>query len=170
MPLIGPRRLAACLALCLANAAGAPDAFHPENALTALHATGPFDVKLEPQIPGAPAEAAGIARMTLVKQFHGDLEAAGNGEMLSFRNVAERSGGYVALERVRGTLAGRHGSFMLQHSATMTRGEPALSITVVPDSGTDELAGIAGRMAIDIGADGAHAYRFDYTLPRPAGK
>ena len=134
--------------------------------MTALHAAGPFDVRLTPQSPTAAAESAGISRMTLVKQFHGDLEAESTGEMLAFRDPGGASGGYVALETVRGTLGGRRGSFVLQHSSTMTRGEPAQSVTVVPESGTGALAGLAGRMVIDIGADGAHAYRFDYTVPQ----
>jgi len=133
--------------------------------MTALHAAGPFDVQLAPQPPTAAAEQAGISRMTLVKQFHGDLEAESTGEMLAFRDAGGTSGGYVALETVRGILGGRRGSFVLQHSSTMTRGEPAQSVTVVPDSGTDALAGLAGRMVIDIGAGGAHSYRFDCTLP-----
>ena len=136
-----------------------------ETPMTTLHAAGPFDVQLAPQPPTPAAEKAGLARMTIAKQFHGDLEAESAGEMLAFRDAAGTSGGYVALETVRGTLGGRRGTFVLQHSSTMTRGEPTQSVTVVPDSGTDALAGLAGRMVIDIGAGGAHAYRFDYTLP-----
>ena len=133
--------------------------------MTSFHAAGPFDVQLAPQPATAPAESAGLARMTIVKQFHGDLEAASTGEMLAFRDPTGTSGGYVALETVRGVLGGRHGSFVLQHSSTMTRGEPSQSITVVPDSGTDGLAGLAGRMVVDIAPGGAHSYRFEYTLP-----
>jgi hypothetical protein len=132
---------------------------------TPSHAAGPFDVRLTPQAPTPAAESAGLARMTIAKQFHGDLEAESAGEMLAFRDPAGTSGGYVALETVRGALGGRRGTFVLQHSSTMTRGEPTQSVTVVPDSGTGGLAGLAGRMVIDIGATGAHAYRFDYTLP-----
>jgi hypothetical protein len=154
--------LAGLAAACAAPAAPVP---LTETLMTSLHATGPFDVQIAPQPPTAPAETAGLSRMTIVKQFHGDLEAASTGEMLAFRDPTGTSGGYVALETVRGVLGGRHGSFVLQHSSTMTRGEPAQSVTVVPDSGTGELAGLAGRMVIDIAAGGAHAYRFDYTLP-----
>jgi hypothetical protein len=164
-----PTRLFAALALVagLAPACAAPAAtsHSTETSMTTFHATGPFDVQIAPQPPTAPAETAGLSRMTIVKQFHGDLEAASTGEMLAFRDPTGTSGGYVALETVRGTLGGRHGSFVLQHSSTMTRGEPAQSVTVVPESGTGELAGLAGRMVIDIGAGGAHAYRFEYTLP-----
>ena len=133
--------------------------------MTTFHATGPFEVRLEPQTPTAASERAGLSRMTLDKRFHGDLEAASTGEMLAFRDAGGQSGGYVALETVRGTLGGREGSFVLQHSSTMSRGVPAASVTVVPESGTGQLAGLSGRMAIDLGAGGAHAYRFDYTLP-----
>jgi hypothetical protein len=101
--------------------------------------------------------------MSLDKQFRGDLEATGHGEMLAVRTDTEGSAGYVALERIAGTLDGRNGTFALQHSGTMTRGVPQLLITVVPDSGTGELAGIAGRMNINI-ADGKHSYDFEYTL------
>ena len=133
--------------------------------MTPSHAAGPFEVKLEPQPATAAAEGAGLSRMTLAKQFHGDLEATSTGEMLAFRDPGGQSGGYVALETVRGTLGGRRGSFVLQHSSTMSRGVPTQSVTVVPESGTGELAGLAGRMVIDIAAGGAHAYRFEYTVP-----
>jgi hypothetical protein len=105
-----------------------------------------------------------LARMSIGKTFHGDLEASSSGQMLSAGTAVKGSAGYVAIERVEGTLRGRRGSFLLQHSGTMTRGAPALTITVVPDSGTDQLAGLAGTMVIII-ADGAHSYEFEYTLP-----
>jgi hypothetical protein len=133
--------------------------------VTSHFATGPFDVKLAPQALSPVAEHSGLGRMSLDKQFHGALEATSTGEMLAFRDAALGSGGYVAMETVRGTLDGRAGSFMLQHSSTMTRGEPAQSITVVPDSGTGALVGLTGRMVVDIAPGGAHSYRFDYTLP-----
>jgi predicted flavoprotein YhiN len=120
-------------------------------------ASGTFEVKLTPQ------ESATIGRMSIDKQFHGDLEATSKGEMLSAMTDVKGSAGYVAIERVTGTLHGRSGSFVLQHSGTMTRGEPQLSVTVVPDSGTDELAGLAGTLTIRI-ADKQHFYEFDYTL------
>ena len=127
------------------------------------HASGPFDVRLEPQPSGM--ETSGIARMILDKRFHGDLEATSHGEMLAMRDAMLNSGGYVALEVVHGTLHGRSGGFLLQHSSTMRRGVPQQSVTVVPDSGTGQLAGIEGRMTIDIAADGAHSYRFEYSVP-----
>ena len=135
-----------------------------EHPMTSHTATGPFDVKLAPQTLSSVAEHSGLGRMSMAKQFHGALEATSTGEMLGWR-TASGSGGYVAMETVQGTLDGRAGCFMLQHSSTMTRGEPAQSITVVPDSGTDALVGLAGRMVVDIAAGGAHSYRFEYTLP-----
>ena len=139
--------------------------FAQEPAVTTHSATGPFDVKLAPQTLSAVAEHSGLARMSLDKQFHGALEAASTGEMIAFRSAVAGSAGYVAMETVRGTLDGRAGSFVLQHSSTLTRGEPTQAITVVPDSGTDALAGLGGRMVVDIAPGGAHSYRFEYTLP-----
>ncbi len=148
------------------SAAGADTFSSPkEHAVTSHFATGPFDVKLAPQTLSPVAEKSGLGRMSLDKQFHGALEATSTGEMLAFRSATPGSAGYVAMESVRGTLDGRTGTFVLQHSSTMTRGEPLQSITVVPDSGTDGLAGLAGRMVVDIAPGGAHSYRFDYTLP-----
>ncbi len=148
------------------SAAGADTSSSPkEHAVTSRFATGPFDVKLAPQTLSPVAEKSGLGRMSLDKQFHGALEATSTGEMLAFRSATPGSAGYVAMETVRGTLDGRTGTFVLQHSSTMTRGEPLQSITVVPDSGTDGLAGLAGRMVVDIAPGGAHSYRFDYTLP-----
>ena len=130
-----------------------------------MHAKGSFDVKVIPQKPdNKEAEAANLTRISLDKQFHGELEATSKGEMLT-SGVANGSGGYVALERVIGTLHGRNGTFVLQHLATMTRGVPQMSIMVVPDSGTEELAGIAGTMTIKIEDGGKHYYEFGYTLP-----
>lgn len=130
-----------------------------------LHASGSFDVKLNPQKPNSEiAQAANLGRMTIDKQFHGDLGATSKREMISARTETEGSAGYVAMERVTGTLKGRRGSFVLQHSATMSRGVPALSITVVPDSGTGDLKGITGKMNIMIAPDGKHSYEFDYTI------
>jgi uncharacterized protein DUF3224 len=130
-----------------------------------LHATGPFEVKIDPQPPEEKAGGAAIARMLLDKQFRGDLEATSKGTMLATGTGAKgSSGGYVALEIVTGTLKGRTGTFILQHTGTMTHGTPHLSVTVVPDSGTGQLTGIAGTMNINI-ADGKHSYDLEYTLP-----
>ncbi|MDR3703575.1 MAG: DUF3224 domain-containing protein [Candidatus Sulfopaludibacter sp.] len=127
-----------------------------------MRATGPFEVKLTPQ-PVDESGDATLGRMSIDKQFHGGLEGASKGQMLSAGTPVKGSAGYVAMERVTGALNGRKGSFILQHSATMTRGTPQLSITVVPDSGTDQLTGLAGKMDIQI-AGGKHSYDFDYTL------
>ena len=128
----------------------------------ANHATGTFEVKLAP-LAEDKGEGSTLGRMSLDKQFHGDLEATSKGEMLTAMTEVKGSAGYVAIERVSGALQGRKGSFVIQHGGTMTRGAPSLSITVVPDSGTGELAGIAGTMA-NVIADGTHSYDFEYTL------
>jgi hypothetical protein len=139
-----------------------PSAAKKEKAMP-THAGGPFDVKLTPQSSGDSAEDAILGRMTIDKQFHGDLEATSKGQMLTGMTSVKGSAGYVAIERVTGTLKGRKGSFILQHSGTMNRGEPTLSVTVVPDSGTDELKGLSGKMSIKI-EQGKHSYDFEYTL------
>jgi hypothetical protein len=126
-------------------------------------ANGTFEVKVNPQPPDSGAGDAAIGRMSLDKQFHGDLEAGSKGQMLAAGTNVKGSAGYVAMERVSGSLHGRSGAFVLQHSGTMARGVPQLTVTVVPDSATDELAGLAGRMTINI-ADGKHSYEFEYTL------
>jgi hypothetical protein len=118
-------------------------------------AAGTFEVKLTPQPSGA------VGRMSIDKQYHGELEASSQGEMLTAMTAVKGSAGYVAIEKVNGTLAGRAGSFTLMHTGTMTRGEPKLSVTVVPDSGTQDLAGLTGNLNIII-ADGKHSYEFDY--------
>ena len=127
-----------------------------------MRATGPFDVKLNLLEPYNKSDP-GFGRRSIDKQFHGDLDATSQGEMLSVGS-ASGSGGYVAMERVSGSLHGRKGSFALQHNATMTRGAPALNIIVVPDSGSGELTGLSGRMTINIAPGGAHSYEFEYTL------
>jgi hypothetical protein len=127
------------------------------------HASGTFDVKLSPLTTSDTTEGSPLARMSIDKQLHGDLEATSKGEMLAAGTAVKGSAGYVAIERVTGTLHGRTGSFVLQHSATMTRNTPELSITVVPDSGTGELVGLAGKMLITI-TNGKHSYEFEYTL------
>ena len=122
------------------------------------HAAGTFEVKLAPE-----HSDEYIARMSIDKHFKGDLDAVSSGQMLSASTEIEGSGGYVALERVSGTLKGRHGTFVLQHSGTMHRGKQLLTVSVVPDSGTGELVGIEGRMAITM-VDGKHSYEFTFSL------
>lgn len=128
-------------------------------------ASGTFDVKLQPQSSDEGAEGSSLARMSLDKQFHGDLAGASKGEMLSAGTSTKGSAGYVAIERVTGALEGRAGTFVLQHSGTMDRGAPRLIITVVPDSGTGRLVGLTGTMTIRI-EGGKHFYEFDYTLSK----
>lgn len=129
------------------------------------HASGAFDVKLTPE--AADEKSGGvIGRMSLQKRFHGDLEATSTGQMLS-SGSAQGSGAYVAIELVTGTLRGRKGTFVLQHSGTMTKSVPKLTVVVVPDSGTGELAGLSGSMTIKI-EGGKHFYELEYTLPEPA--
>jgi hypothetical protein len=127
------------------------------------HASGTFEVETTPQPPYDAGAGVSLARVSISKQFRGDLEATSTVEMLGAMTEVTGSAGYVAIERVTGTLDGRAGGFVLQHAGTMRRGEAELSVTVVPDSGSGELKGIAGRMKIDI-ADGKHLYEFDYTL------
>ena len=126
-------------------------------------AAGPFEVKVTPQ-PPEPGGDPALGRLLLDKKFHGDLEAASRGQMLTAGTGVEGSAGYVAIEKVDGTLHGRRGTFALQHSGTLTRGAPSLTIRVVPDSGTGELEGISGTMSITIAAGGAHSYDFEYSL------
>ena len=130
-----------------------------------MHAEGAFDVKITPQVADNPdAKAGGFARIALDKRYHGTLEGSGKGEMLAAGD-GSKSGAYVALEKVSGSLDGRNGSFALLHSAMLVDGVPRdWSIQVVPDSGTDQLTGITGQMRITISA-GKHAYDFEYTLP-----
>ena len=126
-------------------------------------ATGTFDVKLAPLT--APDAMPG--RMSIDKQLRGDLEATSKGEMLMAGTAVKGSAGYVAIEQVTGKLHGLEGTFILQHNATMTRGAGELNIIVLPDSGTGELTGLAGKMAINIAADGGHSYEFEYSITRP---
>jgi hypothetical protein len=126
------------------------------------HATGPFEVKITPAEEKSDDPLLG--RLVLDKQFHGDLDAISKGQMLTAGTAVKGSGAYVAIEKVTGTLHGRSGSFVLQHTGTMTQGAPLLTITVVPDSGSGQLVGITGKMTINI-ADGKHSYDLEYTLP-----
>ena len=136
----------------------------PKEAAVTHRASGTFEVKMNPQAPEDKVGDPTVGRMSLDKQFHGDLEAASKGQMLAVMTEVQGSAGYVAMERVNGALQGKSGTFALQHSGTMTRGVPELSITVVPDSGTGQLVGLAGKMTINI-VEGKHFYEFEYTLP-----
>ena len=135
----------------------------PKEAVVA-RARGTFEVRLAPQPTAHDPAGASLGRLSIEKEFRGDLTGTSKGEMLTAMTSVKESAGYVAIERVTGTLQGRSGSFVLQHSGTMTRGVPSLLITVVPDSGTEGLTGLAGTMTILI-AEGKHSYEFEYSLP-----
>lgn len=125
-------------------------------------AHGSFEVKLTPE----KSHDQAIARMSIDKEFQGDLQGTSKGEMLGVMGTAGGSGGYVAMERVNGNLGGRSGTFALQHSGINMRGESRMTVTVVPDSGTAQLAGIEGTMNIKV-EDGKHLYSFEYSLSKP---
>ena len=127
-------------------------------------ATGSFEVSLHPMSNAEVTNDALLGRMLLIKKFNGDLTASARGQMLSAGTTTRGSAGYVAIDHVTGTLDGRKGSFLLQHSGRMNRGVPSLSIMVVPDSGSDELTGITGTLSINI-IDGKHFYDFIYSIP-----
>lgn len=159
-------KLALVLILILASLACAQNPAAkkgPPPKMKTMTATGTFDVKLAPQETTAKDPALG--RMSIDKQFHGDLEATSQGEMLTAGTGAKgSSGAYVAIEKVTGKVRGRAGTFMLYHVGIMEHGAPSLSVSVVPDSGAGELVGITGKVNIII--DGKkHSYEFEYTLP-----
>jgi Protein of unknown function (DUF3224) len=148
--------------LYLALSAGASLHPHQKGLIVTNHAKGTFDVKVTPQ---AQDDAAGgpFGRLFLDKQFHGDLDGTSKGQMLAWGTGTDGSGAYVALELVSGTLNGRRGTFVLQHTGSMTKNVATMIVTVVPDSGTGELTGLAGKMTIVI-AGGKHSYELEYTL------
>ena len=152
--------LTACLVI-----AGVAAGVHTQRDTAMTRATGTFDVQLKPQAPDDYADGAALGRMTIDKQFHGDLEGTSKGQMLTAATAIKDSAGYVAIERVTGSLHGRSGTFALQHLGTLTRGAPSLTVTVVPDSGTGQLAGLAGTMTIEI-TGGKHLYTFEYTIAK----
>ena len=124
-------------------------------------AKGTFEVTLNPSPPYDTEKGATLSRMSVTKTFAGDLAGESTVEMLSAICEVQGSGAYVAIERVSGTLQGRKGTFVLQHNGTRDRGTSTLHVTVVPDSATDELTGLLGRLHIDI-REGKHFYTFDY--------
>jgi hypothetical protein len=150
--------------LALSHSLSTPQAPQQKDTPMTQHATGPFEAKIIPLEPAVKTEDNSLARMALDKQFHGDLEATSKGEMLAAATPVKGSAGYVAIERVSGSLHGRTGTFVLEHSATMNRGTSQLNIVVVPDSGTGQLTGISGTMTIVI-VNGKHTYDLAYTLP-----
>jgi hypothetical protein len=129
-------------------------------------AKGTFDVKITPQGSDLAPEGPHLGRMSLDKQFHGDLTATAKGEMITAAGIAvKESAAYSAVERVTGSLHGKKGSFALQHTGIMDRGKPSLTITVVPDSATGELAGLTGKMDIIIEGK-QHSYVFEYEIQK----
>ena len=128
-----------------------------------IQARGTFDVTLAPLAIADSAAASTLGRMSIDKRFHGDLEAASTGEMLTASTAVKDSAAYVAIERVAGTLHGRSGTFVLQHTGVMTRGDGQLTVAVVPDSGTDDLEGLVGTMSITI-VGREHSSDFEYAL------
>lgn len=127
-------------------------------------ATGSFDVSAQPCEPTEAEGGDAVTRMVLDKIYHGDLVGTGRGQMLAHRSAIDGSAGYVALELVEATLANQTGSFVLQHFGIMNRDEPSLRVTVVPDSATGDLVGLAGELDIIIADDGGHHYQLTYEL------
>jgi len=152
----------AAIALALLLAAAAQE----KKPRMSTHAAGAFDVKIAPQQLSDVAAGPSLGRMSIDKQYHGDLEATGKGEMLTaMSSDVKTSGTYVAVERVEGTLHGHKGGFCLAHTGTMNRGAQQLTITIVPDSGIGDLKGITGALSIKI-EEGKHFYDLEYTLPQ----
>jgi hypothetical protein len=148
--------------LCLTVGSGAVFAQNQKGPAM-KHASGTFEVAMIAQGQEDKTDGTTLARMSIDKKFSGDLTGSSKGEMLSAMTGTKGSAGYVAIERVLATLDGRTGTFVLQHTGTMTRGVPQLSVTVVPDSGTGQLAGLTGTLTIKI-EGGKHFYDFEYTI------
>ena len=129
-----------------------------------MHALGTFEVQITPLPADEYADAATVGRMLIDKQFSGDITGTGKGQMLTGMGVVKGSAAYSAIERVSGAVSGRSGTFLLQHTGIMHDGAQSLTITIVPDSGTDALAGIAGTFVLTI-EDKVHRYDLSYTLP-----
>jgi hypothetical protein len=136
----------------------------PQSKPMTSRATGTFDVTIKPQDADDYADGKAMGRMAIDKQYHGDLVGSAKGQMLTAMGD-QQSAAYVAVEKFSGQLRGRTGTFAMHHTGVMTRGAPSLAIAIVPDSGTGELIGIAGTLAIDIAKDGTHSYTLQYTLP-----
>jgi hypothetical protein len=157
-------RIQSLAAITIAAAIGLPNFSNAKEPPLMMHAKGTFEVKMLPQAADEAGGGATVGRLFIDKQFHGDLEAKSVGTMLGVRTKVEGSAGYVAQEVVTGTLDGHKGSFVLQHTGMMTKGALEQSVVVIPDSGTEGLSGIAGKMTIVI-ENGQHHYTLDYTLP-----
>lgn len=135
-----------------------------KGAVMSHHTSGSFEPDVKP-VPADFPSAPNLGRMTINKTLHGGIEGTGVGQMLTSMTETKGSAGYVAVEVITGSVDGKKGSFSLIHTGLMDRGKPSLTVTVVPDSGTGELTGLAGTFIIHIAADGKHTYEFDYTLP-----
>lgn len=129
-----------------------------------MNISGKFDVTLNVLTPYYQGDGTTLGRMSIDKQFHGELQASSKGEMLTAMTSVKGSAGYVAIEQVSGTLSGKTGRFVLQHFGVMHDGKERLVLEVVPNSGTEQLVGLVGTMKIRIEA-GQHFYDFDYSLP-----
>lgn len=163
----GPASTCLCAVLALAIQARAQTPSSKllrKDPVMTRHAAGPFDVKTTPLAADDAISGTLIGRYSLVKQYHGDLDAASKGEMLGAGDPSSGNAGYVAIEQVTGTLNGHTGSFALQHIGAMDGSGLRLSVAVVPGSGTGQLTGIAGTLIIT-NVSGKHSYTFDYTLP-----
>lgn len=128
-----------------------------------MKAKGTFEVKVLPLKTDENFDTGGFGRLALDKQFSGDIAGTSKGQMLAARTAVEGSAGYVALEKVSGTMHGRTGTFVLQHNGTMSHGTQEMRITVVPDSGTDELVGLTGTFTIIMVGE-KHSYEFEYEI------
>lgn len=157
--------LLACLSLNLqAQSQNPPSRLLRKDPIMTRRATGTFDVKTSPLAGDDATAGTLIGRYGIVKQFHGDLDAASKGEMLAAGDPTSGNAGYVAIEQITGTLNGHSGSFTFQHIGVMDHGNLKLSVTVVPGSGSGELTGISGTLTI-LNDSGKHSYEFEYTLP-----
>jgi hypothetical protein len=146
-----------CIYLSLAPAVAAEPT-------TSGHATGTFDVTMSPETVSGKTPDPDMGQMGMHKAWQGDLDGTSTGTMIGAGSPARGSAGYVAMEKFTGTLAGRMGSFILQHSGTMANDKLQMTIAVVPSTGTGQLEGISGTMTIRTN-NGAHFYDFDYSLP-----
>lgn len=161
-----PTKLAVVTALAtLVGGLAFADPTTPEETTMTRTANGSFDVKIAQVAEEAFPEGSNLGRYSLEKRYHGELDATARGEMLTAGTPVEGSAAYVAVERVEGALAGRRGTFLLQHRGTMSGGGQELSIAVVPDSGTGELAGLEGTLEVTIAEGGEHLYALHYALP-----
>lgn len=166
MRLLAPALLATILLAAPAAQAQTPTAAPSAGKGTTVskHAKGTFDVKVTPITLNDPMDTGGFGRLALDKKFHGDLSGSSLGQMVASGDPSSGSGGYVALEKVTGTLNGKTGTFVLMHNGTMTPQAMEMRISVVPNSGTGELTGIDGTFRIIIEGK-QHFWEFDYTLP-----